>query len=498
MMKAHPRRRALFSPPPPIQDNYIPAVPPIPHNIQGRRTLPSQALPEFADVVRPLDHPLSFEELIRRSPPPRDIQRYERNDNRRPTIGLGGALVSVNVYDEDYRPHRHNIHVHPPDNVPEVNAPAGLWATFTGGIGMDLLHSFYTRFGGEPEQPPRMEENIRMAPRNHISTKTRRHNTLPEYLPTYTHPDKPEPGFSFNFSPQDTLSSSSDPGPSTAVTDLSTVIVCSHCLDPLVTNTTGSVEQIRNTKLWALRCGHLLDGKCIEKLYKPGPKKIPDDPPVEQAQISEDIAKLQYRERGKQSKVEGEHFVDGKGKQKMVVEPQLSNPGMPLMDSTSASASSHRKKRRRLLGHDGIAGEEATNSDPPEASMRSRLRPRRPNPTIQVTSSNDGSVHMESTITLNGFTYHSTGFTTMANVTDGPTTQNEAGRASRESRQPRQRGGGKRKFKGKGKGKATAPVVEEVYAWNCPVTNCGHIHKSIRINNEWLMDETQGAIAMYL
>ena len=52
--------------------------------------------------------------------------------------------------------------------------------------------------------------------------------------------------------------------------------------------------------------------------------------------------------------------------------------------------------------------------------------------------------------------------------------------------------------KGKGKGKATAPVVEEVYAWNCPVTNCGHIHKSIRINNEWLMDETQGAIAMYL
>ncbi|THU82044.1 hypothetical protein K435DRAFT_463506 [Dendrothele bispora CBS 962.96] len=53
------------------------------------------------------------------------------------------------------------------------------------------------------------------------------------------------------------------------------LLVCSHCRDPLVLGegTIGLSEaEARQKKIWSLRCGHLIDGKCYEELGFPKPK----------------------------------------------------------------------------------------------------------------------------------------------------------------------------------------------------------------------------------
>ena len=129
-----------------------------------------------------------------------------------------------------------------------------------------------------------------------------------DYKPSYTHPGSPEQGFTFDFaSPPSQLpstsvsspnytSSSSNPivipddgdndndsaiasssrtgsqsGSSAADLNLSTLLVCARCLDPLVLGggMTVGAEVERKRKVWGLRCGHLLDGKCLEEISRP-------------------------------------------------------------------------------------------------------------------------------------------------------------------------------------------------------------------------------------
>ncbi|KDQ24890.1 hypothetical protein PLEOSDRAFT_1094473 [Pleurotus ostreatus PC15] len=68
-----------------------------------------------------------------------------------------------------------------------------------------------------------------------------------DYSPHYTHSAKPEAGFTFDFASDDAVSDR----PST------------H------TSSKGPVEE-RKRRIWALRCGHLIDGECLDNISTPG------------------------------------------------------------------------------------------------------------------------------------------------------------------------------------------------------------------------------------
>ncbi|KIK68592.1 hypothetical protein GYMLUDRAFT_237625 [Collybiopsis luxurians FD-317 M1] len=145
----------------------------------------------------------------------------------------------------------------------------------------------------------------------------------PDYLPEYTHPETAPPGFSFDLEPSAQSSEqisavATQPKPSPIVSSrenpiilddegeiveretessvstsgalapsMSVSLVCSNCLDPLLLGegtsayalklaASGvSAEQVdaerKARRLWGLRCGHLIDGRCLDALgYPPG------------------------------------------------------------------------------------------------------------------------------------------------------------------------------------------------------------------------------------
>lgn len=104
----------------------------------------------------------------------------------------------------------------------------------------------------------------------------------PDYKPAFTHPGHPAHGFAFDFAPptNDMLSSSSpvivdgSSGPSAGgsgahIDESNTILICTQCMDPLVTGESNTGDEQTRRRLWALRCGHMFDGKCIEELMKP-------------------------------------------------------------------------------------------------------------------------------------------------------------------------------------------------------------------------------------
>jgi len=155
-----------------------------------------------------------------------------------------------------------------------------------------------------------------------------------QYQQHYTHPPAPEPGFTFDFappSPEDdngsqNVSRSGTPRffPPTSIEEpiildddddddckhkqspkgkekeravdsssqqhtssshnskkLKALLVCANCLDPLVLNAGLAPEEAENRRVWGLRCGHLIDEKCLNKLGKPGEVNSGDEDQVE-------------------------------------------------------------------------------------------------------------------------------------------------------------------------------------------------------------------------
>jgi len=104
----------------------------------------------------------------------------------------------------------------------------------------------------------------------------------PDYKPSYTHPEPAESGFTFNFEvapEQPSFPSSSRDAPIVVEDDgtmheptiapqlkLRNLLVCSHCKDPISIDSKGPDE-----KIWSLRCGHVIDGKCLTKFSVPIP-----------------------------------------------------------------------------------------------------------------------------------------------------------------------------------------------------------------------------------
>lgn len=103
-----------------------------------------------------------------------------------------------------------------------------------------------------------------------------------EFKAAFTHPGKMPADFTPDFGPSEQPPQPPQPatedvnsaGPSSVSSSnsssaaLDTILVCAQCLDPLVIGG-GPESSAAERRLWALRCGHILDGKCVEKLMKP-------------------------------------------------------------------------------------------------------------------------------------------------------------------------------------------------------------------------------------
>ncbi|KAF8640257.1 hypothetical protein AX16_010152 [Volvariella volvacea WC 439] len=204
-----------------------------------------------------------------------------------------------------------------------------------------------------------------------------------QYQSTYTHPDPADAGYTYDFMPASPTSSSpkwkgkakvqpeviviedSDEeggidspgaGPSkprdaaaskaesaepSSPPKVTNVLVCASCSDSLVLNpgASGDPAEENAKRIWGLRCGHLIDGKCLNKLARV----------VELPLLNGDAAAVagvdgSGAEPGAETgKAKGKGRAKGKGKGKMVMVsvdiPVASAPVVRSGTSASASAS---------------------------------------------------------------------------------------------------------------------------------------------------------------
>ena len=483
-------RRALFSPPPRAQDNVVPPVPPIPIPFREPPPLRYRPPPDYAaGVFRPMDRPFAFEHNLR--------QRYNRemgeqaaaNGNadapdpeRRRNMGLGGAVLMLNRQ----RQAAEQI-------ARRREQEDNLWVN----LGVDTLGFIRRVFGFRQNQDGEDEELLEALAMSHVehagglnqqlypsfldNVPNRVARNAPvEYRPAYTHPSKPQPGFSNNFSSPDVIAVD-QPGPSsTPAADAGTILVCAKCLDPLVMNVTGPEDEVRKSRLWALRCGHMLDGKCIEQLMKP---------PLSTNEAVETKAQAGSSSYSAEDKPEDAND-DG-------LEAAIEYDVSPKRDKGKRKANALDDERdyvpadRKGKGRAGArldvpvrnhqAHSEASSSQTPDNSIRSRLRPRKPVKLEEEAFSND--------IATEPVTEQAPHYPESSSQRSRGRRRVGAGRGGRSRVAP---------AKGKGKGKAKAPVIEARHEWSCPI--CQHQHWSVLIDGVWKMDEEgeKGAIALYV
>lgn len=273
--------------------------------------------PHPSGIVRPNERPFPFEANVSagqyqadNGPPP--PLAAAPPSHHIPAMGFGGALLAMHRPNQDAHPHANHSNRGRGRRLPRVQSS---W----------ILPSFGNILNGEfvPRRRSAVqEEDIIFADSDedelffnflasnaddyyhggrppfasHFGRRVRHFE--PDYKPIYTHPGKPAPGFTFDFAPpadEPRTSSSSTSvivvddspgvnatasGSSSSHDDPNTILVCARCMDALITgDSTTGIEHTRR-RIWGLRCGHLLDGKCIEEIMKPGPPASPTEIPT--------------------------------------------------------------------------------------------------------------------------------------------------------------------------------------------------------------------------
>ncbi|CCM04323.1 uncharacterized protein FIBRA_06494 [Fibroporia radiculosa] len=485
------RPRFMSPPPRPVHPRYIPPVPPIPHNLRGQGSFPTHLILQdpLPPVIRPRAQPFPFEAQFRRPPPrgpsppvqlpPLGVAR----SHHQPSMGLGGAMIALNrqnaVAEEANRLREQELRISrlgpglaagaarfvdmlagPRRALGNIAASLDLDhfdAFFDGLFGAEDIHGAYGVHAGAPD-------TARSGP------------SEPHYKPFYTHPEKAMPGFTFDFAPSEVSSSTSSvtivedndgngvAGPSTSAAmapgnvAMTMSLVCAHCMDPLVRPVEGASDEERKDKrIWALRCGHMFDGKCTATLMRPPADTRKDDShePRDEAQAKLDpgsssssakASSTATRSRGRR-KPGLAADIKGKGKMVDLPEPDPSIPG-------------------------GFPGAIRTEPASEDNSMRSRLRSHLPSrASVSVTNSNAEAAGLS----------------------------NSPARPIRPL--PRRRGQNSASLRGKGKGRVNAKskaVVTAIHEWSCPVAGCLRVHASVCINGEWKMDKDRGGIVVYV
>ena len=310
----------MFSPPPqPYRPSPVPPVPPVPPRYAGhtsfpaRRWSPSVHLPPVRPINRPFDfearnHPRAAGPSASRRPPRASPPLYaSATSHHVPSMGLGGALISS--YREPQRQ---------PNPQPGLLARAGAAASgFANRLSRNLvnigmapeINTLALNFGPHDDNTlaqllveTEMQELFGDLNHRHLlrHLSRDRHPQSTTYQIAYTHPHPTEAGYTNDFAsestpttPQrrknsgpiiiddeDSASSSnhahwaSSPGPVKS----STVLVCARCLDPLVLGTELAGDEGERRKIWALRCGHMIDGKCLMKIGHPAGNATDEEP----------------------------------------------------------------------------------------------------------------------------------------------------------------------------------------------------------------------------
>jgi len=321
---------------------------------------------------------------------------------------------------------------------------------------------------------------------------------LPEAPPwqvSFTHPGKMPHGFTSDFAPVEpeliVLEDSDEeskkrkgkgkarrpPEQPDVVPRQTLMLVCTKCKDPLLLGGEKDDERV-----YGLRCGHVLDGKCLWKLAKPSePNSQPN------------ASNTQKGSKGKARAAMGEEQprtgIDPSYKFTFVP-PEASYP-LPTLNSTvyqednSPSAAPILPRVATRLRR-GIVSR-------PNDSMARRTRG-------QARRNALDGVHDEITPeppqgpSTPQLDLSDPFFPTMPNAPQRGGGGARVGRGSGNIR------GGKR-TKMRKVPKTRGKLKEEVFEWQCPVSGCGRDHVSVRLDMEgakWKCDATNGAILMFL
>ena len=314
-------RRILSPPPRNVPVTIIPPVPPVPPRFAGHTSFPMRfPTPPFPPppVIRPASRPLPFENAL--DGPiagPSNHRHRRRNDtfspqaappsHHVPSMGLGGAIISsrrVGNTSESQRPRGSARRLRIPSLTGLVDYSrwtSRLLPSFMGDMETDDL------FGDDEAMFAIWQDFDPTFRRRQTGTHEKDH-----YLPSYTHPSQPDPGFTFDFALPTSSSANShfrtrlfpptsinnpivldddddnSNEPSTAIAgpssspstsdtgQVTATLVCANCSDLLLINAALLPDE-NDRRVWGLRCGHIIDEKCLNQLGQP-PQVVNDSP----------------------------------------------------------------------------------------------------------------------------------------------------------------------------------------------------------------------------
>ena len=442
--------RRFISPRPPNgagASNFTPPpLPAFPQRLAGQTSFPIRHTPPAlpSRPVVPNAEPFAFETSMRSlAGPSHNVRRQETpqaapRSHHLPSMGLGGALISNNRH-QSLHDHARNF-VRRASSLVRSAAGPSIRPIIrrnprNGNVNRNAMHLPFMPddndndnlwgplFDNEPEDELMP---VSWTDGRHMLVKEAREKE--QYHQSFTHPSRPEPGFTFDFampeaddttrasffpptSKEDPIivdddeeevvgTSSKDDTSSSATKEkeqtsssggqISSLLVCAKCLDPLILNAGLLSEEAPFKRVWALRCGHMIDEKCLNELGTPPTQ-------VEEASIS----------------------VDRKGKGKA----NMLQPSMPY----------------------GASMPEYVVPEP-TPTIRSRLR-----------SSNSSSSALSSSMPGR--------FPNAATFEDDVTSP------------PKKR----RRVSGNNK----KSKVEKEFEWKCPVASCGLVHVSVKVGGVW-------------
>ena len=395
-------------------------------------------------VIRAASRPFSFENAL--DVPiagPSNHRQHRRNDapvpqaappsHHVPSMGLGGAIISSHRLGGTSEP---QVAAGPPSRAATRRIHMPSFASRL--VDLARLSGFSVRrspsssviMGNNPDMDDLFGDNeggeeLFGSSWHDYYSRSRQQTGIQEkeqYLSSYTHPARPDPGFTFDFvlptSPaadtfrrprlfpptsinnpivldddddgneSSTATAIAGPSSSSSTSDTGQVtatLVCANCSDLLLINAALDPSE-NDRRVWGLRCGHIIDEKCLNQLGQP---QALDDSP----------------DHGK-----------GKGKAK-------------AMDSGASYGDTIVSENQTVL--------EAIQ----ENSIRSRLRTR-------PGSMNFNAPSASSTLPLLDPTY-------------------------RLPPLKRPRVSNKKK------------KVDAEYQWKCPVANCGRVHVSVKVDGVW-------------
>lgn len=284
-----------------------------------------------------------------------------------------------------------------------------------------------------------------------------------EYQPSFTHPKKPQASFTFDFTPSDPiviLDSAGLDSPSSL--ELTKQLVCAKCSGALLINVEGPDAAKR--KIWGLRCGHLLDGRCVAQIMRPvvvtevmGDHE--DDMPADK--VVNGVMKL------------------GKGKRKAKEMARFDKTRTFANTKSTVPSTDGHKDHSFPLTKDLHPSDPL--SYPPILDIRSRLHSRNrletPSSSFQPSSELSASLNMIGGQSDLRNLDHVSG-----PVIEVPNRYHGSGAV---------RGRGRKSRKGKEKA-PLAPVIQDEYEWMCPVSECRLKHRSVMIDGVWKPDQRDG------